>query len=250
MLLLALGLAAAARAEEPRPLKVLWATGGGFHDYPKLTPLLTQAIQKRANVRFEVISDYKTLAEKGFADRYDAVVYFFSYHDKSAKPVVDNIAATIHDGKPAMFIHGTLHSFRELGEDRRSFCEAIGLTSVEHDPLRPLATKKAADHPIIHDWPDDWKTPGDELYQNVKIWRGATPLLTAFSETSKKDHVVAWVNRYGRGKVFGTSLGHDMKTAGSEAYQQLLANGLLWICGKLDPSGKPLPGYAGSEAAK
>ena len=33
-------------------------------------------------------------------------------------------------------------------------------------------------------------------------------------------------------RVFGTSLGHDKKTAGQECYQRLLANGLLWICGK------------------
>ena len=58
-------------------------------------------------------------------------------------------------------------------------------------------------------------------------WPNATPLLTAYSETSKKDHVVAWVNHYGKGRVFGTSLGHDKQTAGMDVYPHLLANGLL-----------------------
>ena len=31
-------LAAIATADEPRPLKVLWCTGGGFHDYKGLAP--------------------------------------------------------------------------------------------------------------------------------------------------------------------------------------------------------------------
>jgi type 1 glutamine amidotransferase len=250
VLWIALCLSSPARADEPRPLKVLWCTGGGFHDFKGLTPLLNESIQKYANVRFDVSDDYKAWAKKDFADGYDAVVYFFSYHDKEAQPVVDNLAATIRAGKPALVIHGTLHAFRELGPGRDAYCEAIGLTSVAHDPKRPLATKKVTDHPILSAWPDGWKTPSDELYQNVKVWPGATPLLTAYSETSRRDHVVAWVNQYGTGRVFGTSLGHDKETAAQDSYHRLLADGLLWACDKLDEGGKPKPGYAGRESPR
>jgi hypothetical protein len=41
------------------------------------------------------------------AEGYDAVVDFFSFHAKEAQPVVDNLAATIRAGKPALIIHGT-----------------------------------------------------------------------------------------------------------------------------------------------
>jgi type 1 glutamine amidotransferase len=242
--LLLMGLSPVARADDVKPLTVLWCSGGGFHDYKNLTPLLTQAIQKYASVRFIVETDYKHWADRGFADKYDAVVYFFSYHDKEAKPVVENIAATIRAGKPALIIHGTLHSFRELGKDRDDFCEAIGLTSVKHDKSTTLATKKVADHPITRFWPDDWTTSKDELYQNVKLWPNAKPLMTCYSETSKKDHVVTWINQYGKARVFGTSLGHGKPTTDMETYHRLLANGLLWICDKLDDDGKPKPGYA------
>lgn len=245
LLLLTITLAAPVRAEGPRPLKVLWCTGGGFHDYKGLTPFLTEAIQKHANIQFDAAWDYKARAEKGFADKYDAIVLFFSIHDKAGKPIVDNLAATIQAGKPALIIHGTLHSFRELGPEREAFCEAIGLTSVAHDPLKELATKKVGDHPISRFWPDDFKTLGDELYQNVKFWPNATALMSAYSTVSKKDHVVTWVNQYGKARVAGTSLGHDKKTAGQECYQKLLANCLLWICGKLGDDGNPKPGYAG-----
>ena len=243
-------LSASARGDEPKPLNVLWCTGGGFHDFKGLTPLLNDSIRKYANARFDVSDDYKSWAKEDFAEGYDAVVYFFSYHDKEARPVVDNIAATIRSGKPGLVIHGTLHAFRELDKDRDAYCEAIGLTSVKHDPKRPLTTKKATDHPILAAWPSDWKTPSDELYQNVKLWPGATPLLTSYSETSKKDHVVAWTNRYGEGKVFGTSLGHDTATAAQDSYHRLLADGLLWICDKLDEGGNPKPGYAGTGSPK
>lgn len=250
LLLVALSLVPCVRAEEPPSLKVLWCTGGTSHDYKGLTTFLTQAIQTHANVRFDISTDYKAWANKGFADKYDAVVFFFTYHDKTAQPVVDNIAATVRAGKPTVFIHGALHSFRELEGGRDAYCEAIGITSVKHDRIGPLTTKKVTDHPVTRFWPDDWKTPHDELYQNVKVWPNATPLLTAFSETSKKDHVVAWLNHYGKARVFGTSLGHDKQTAGMDVYPQLLANGLLWVCDKLDANGKPKPGYGGSKAPK
>jgi hypothetical protein len=48
--------------------------------------------------------------------------------------------------------------------------------------------------------------------------------------------------------VFATTLGHDLKTAGMPEYHRLLANGLLWACGKLGDDGKPLEGYAGPGA--
>ena len=217
----------------PKSIKVLWCTGGGFHDYKGLQLILTKAIQKHSPlpITFTPSTDPKEWAKKGFADRYDLIVLFFSLHDPAGKPIVDNIAQTIHDGKPAVVIHGTLHSFRELNHDRDAFCEAMGLTSVKHDKAREIATKKVSDHWIVADWPADWMTKSDELYQNVKFWPNATPLLTAYSIDSKKDQVVAWINHYGQGRVFATTLGHGKPTTDMECYHKLLANGLLWAYG-------------------
>jgi uncharacterized protein len=228
-----LAMGADPKPENIKPIKVLWCTGGGFHDYKGLQPILTKAIQKHSSIpiAFTASTDPKVWAKKGFADNYDAIVLFFSIHDPAGKPVVDNLAETIHEGKPAVVIHGTLHSYRELAADRDAFCEAIGLTSVKHDKAREIATKKVSQHWIVADWPAFWTTSSDELYENVKFWPNSTPLLTAYSATSKKDHVVAWINHYGKGRVFGTSLGHGKPTTDMESYHVLLANGLLWACG-------------------
>ena len=59
--------------------------------------------------------------------------------------------------------------------------------------------------------------------------------------------MVTWINQYGKGRVFGTLLGHDKQTAGQEVYARLLANGLLWVCGKLDDQGEPKAGFSGSK---
>ena len=88
--------------------------------------------------------------------------------------------------------------------------------------------------PITGSWPIGrpiGRPRSDELYENVKFWPNATPLLTAYSDTSKKDQVVAWINHYGKGRVFGTTLGHGSPTTDMESYHKLLANGLLWAYG-------------------
>ena len=87
---------------------------------------------------------------------------------------------------------------------------------------------------------------GDEMYNTVKMMPPATPLLQAKSPATGKIHTVAWINHFGKARIFGTTLGHDMKTGGDADYHRLLAYGLLWACDKLGDDGKPAPGFAGS----
>src|SRR5207302_6188789 len=84
-----------------------------------------------------------------------------------------------------------------------------------------------------------------ELYQMISIDPQSHPLLKAKSPQDSREHIVGWTYQFGRGRVFATTLGHDMKTAGSPDYLQLLANGLLWTCNKLGDDGKAVAGYAG-----
>ena len=119
------------------------------------------------------------------------------------------------------------------------------MRSKVHDPFAPLATVKLdTTSRITREFPDDWKSPGDELYQTISIDPQSLPLLKAKSLRDGREHVVAWTYEYGKGHVFATTLGHDMKTAVSEPYLQLLANGLLWACGKLTSEGRPAEGFA------
>ena len=52
-----------------------------------------------------------------------------------------------------------------------------------------------------------------------------------------------WVNQYGKGRVFGTTVGHHNETMAEPTYLDLVTRGLLWACGKLGEDGKPLAGY-------
>ena len=238
-----------AQAADAPKLKGLWLTGGCCHDYSENAKFLTKKIGEYANVEFKIVNhpdSLKVLKDKDYANDYDVVVYDLCYADEKDMKLVNNMTGTIRDGKPTVIIHCSLHTFMVLEQD--DWREAMGIKSTSHDTFREISTKKAADHPIIKYWPDDWKTPGEELYRNIKVWPTVTPLLTAYSVESKKDHVVAWTNAYGKGRVFATTLGHDKMTIDKVEYPHLLANGLLWACDKLDDQGNPVAGYAGSGA--
>ena len=80
-------------------------------------------------------------------------------------------------------------------------------------------------------------------FQVVTAGDGEEGLVKAKGEKPDSEHVVCWVSTYGKGTVFATTLGHDLKTVKLAEYHQLLANGILWACGKLDAKGAIMPGY-------
>ena len=104
-----------------------------------------------------------------------------------------------------------------------------------HDPYQSFVTEKVApDSAITKNFPAAWKTPGDELYQTIEMIPDAKPLLRAKSPTDGRGHVVCWSQMFGKGRVFATTLGHDMKTVESSDYLDLVGRGVLWSCGKLE----------------
>lgn len=90
-----------------------------------------------------------------------------------------------------------------------------------------------ADHPIVKDLPDGWKTPEGELYNVLEVLPTATALATGHNGNNKQgDQVCIWVNQYGKGKVFGTTIGHHNSTMQTKEYLKLLSNGIKWAAKK------------------
>ena len=123
-----------------------------------------------------------------------------------------------------------------------------GERSKTHNYMGAFGARKLfVTNPITKQWPDDWTTSYDELYDTKELIAGAQPLLVTTSPKDGSFQTVAWTQTYGKGRVFGTALGHDMRTSASPAYLQLLANGLLWACDKLGEDGNPKAGYAAAK---
>jgi type 1 glutamine amidotransferase len=94
--------------------------------------------------------------------------------------------------------------------------------------------KVAAEHPILKDMPEDWKTPMDELYVIEKLWPNATTLATSLSERDGKAYPVIWVNQFGKARVFGTTYGHSDDTFRDPVFLTYVSRGVLWAAGRLE----------------
>jgi type 1 glutamine amidotransferase len=248
-----------------KPLRALYITGGCCHDYKNERIILTNGVSARAHVRWTVVDAggsgtkhndiANSLYQKAdWARGYDVVVHNECFASDTDPEYIEKVLAPHRAGVAAVVVHCTMHTFRDFKPD--NFREFLGVKSTRHGPQHPLDVKVAdAAHPIMKGFPGDWKTGNEELYFIEKVWPTATVLATAADK--KKDasgawvdtdkvHPLIWVNTYGQGRVFGTTLAHANKTFEDPVFLDMFTRGLLWACGKLDDAGLPKPGYEAS----
>jgi type 1 glutamine amidotransferase len=247
------GLSAAA-ADAAKPLRALMVTGGCCHDYENQKRILSEGISARANVEWTIIHEegpagkaeknYKiSIYEKAdWAKGYDVIVHNECFGAITDNAFVERIAKPHFEGVPAVMLHCSIHSYRAASTDE--WRKALGQKSMSHEKNRDLKVVNIKpEHPVMIGFPEQWLDPKDELYKNDFIYENFVPLAKAWGEDTKKDHTVIWVNTYGKGKIFGTTLGHGNHTMEDPVYLDLVTRGLLWSCGKLDKNGKPVKGY-------
>jgi type 1 glutamine amidotransferase len=256
--LLSLCTATVFAEEATPPIRALLITGGCCHDYEAQKATLTNGISARANVVWTVIHEggsddkehkFSIYEKKNWAEGFDVVV-----HNECSGKVVDNewvehIAKAHFNGVAGVVIHCSMHSYREATTDE--WRKTLGVSSYKHQARRAFdVINIQPKHPVMKGFPEKFHDDSDELYEIKKVWPNCVPL--AKSITPKKpddEHPSIWVNTYGQGKIFGTTLGHLDETMKRPEYLDLVTRGLLWACDKLDHNGKPAPGY-GKPAAK
>lgn len=241
---------ASARAAETKPIKALLVCGGCCHDYEQQKKILTEGISARANVEWTVVHDGGDKREAmiplynnpDWAKGFDVVLHNECFGAVTDVAFVERIAKPHENGLPAVMLHCSTHSYRAAKTDE--WRKLIGQTSMSHEKNRDLEVKVLkAEHPVMKGFPATWHDPKDELYKNEKLWPNTIPLAQAYGQDTKKDHMVIWVNTYGKAKVFGTTLGHGNATMQDPVYLDLVARGLLWACDKLEENGQPKAGF-------
>lgn len=239
-------------ARAAKPIRALYVTGGGFHDFVAQEKILPPALAERIRVDWTVdhtagkatdvlIERHKTI---DWTKAFDVVVYNMSFSHVVAVDWIERLARAHHDsGVAAVILHGAVHSYRR--SESRAWGELMGAFSMRHDSQRPLTIEVVApEHPIMRGFPQKWETIDEELYELERVWPGMTPLAEAYSVESKKRHPVIWTNTHGKARVFVTSMGHNNEMIQNPVYLSLVARGLLWTQKLLQDDGTPAAGYA------
>ena len=248
-LLIACLLVAPAFAQDGKPIRALIVTGGCCHNYGFQTDAIKKAAaDRKIDVDWTVFHDGGTgtaaqiaLYDKAdWAKPYDVVIHNECFANTTDPKYIKRITAAHKAGVNAVVIHCAMHTYRAATVD--DWREFLGVTSRRHDHQSNYPVKvDKLNHPIMKGFPKDYKSPKDELYIIEKVWPNTQVLATSPSERDGKLHPVFWTNKYGKGRVFGTTYGHSDETFLDKVFLDTLMRGMRWAAGRLGAA-KPAHG--------
>lgn len=237
-MLLAAPLIYSAQADE-EPVRALFVTGGGWHDYAGQVPIIKKAMQEAVpHIEITVAkvegaggdhNRHPVFKDENWSDGYDVVVYNKCNAPRYADDDwIEGIVRPHREGLPAVLIHGTLHNFWPDEERTGQWVAFCGITSRNHERHAPVTvTLTEQDHPILEGLPESWTYEPGELYRVHGMEDGVESLATGVSSDGE-EHTIIWTHKFGEGRVFGTTIGHANVTMESDEFQTLLRQGLQW----------------------
>jgi type 1 glutamine amidotransferase len=266
-LLVTLGVLAAAlapRAAAPIPVMILdGESGGPYHDWARVTALLERVLDETGLFEVEIVTAPAAGGAFGaFAPdfgRHRAVVLNYDAPDERWPAALKaSFEAYVRGGGGLVAVHAADNAFpgwraynEMVGvggwrgrdeaagpywfvEDGAVVSDASPGRAGSHGRRVPfVVTVREPDHPIVRGLPAAWMHQGDELYAHLRgPGRNMTVLATAYSDPdnagSGRHEPQLMALSYGDGRVFHTTMGHDVTALSSVDFVVTLQRGTEW----------------------
>jgi type 1 glutamine amidotransferase len=221
----ACGVVLAGQAAKPAAKsKILMMVGGPFHDNPQLYPILQNALEKTGDFTMTISRDLDQFKAANIAN-YDLVLIYCT-HLTLTKEQEDGLVGFVKGGKGLVGIHCATDTFR----DSDAYWKLVGgrFRSHGNETFKVNITGKS--HPIVKGMSDfeiSDETYCDDFHPDSKV--------IVLMRRDKDGEPAAWVQYYGKGRVFVTGLGHGKSAWENPAFQELIKRAAEWATFRLNP---------------
>ncbi len=233
----ALAVSAASEAN-PASARVLLVTGIDYpgHKWRETTPVLVEALTNDARLRVDVLEDPYRLDITDLSPYRAVFLHFMNWEKPDPNDKAkENLRRFVERGGGMVMIHFACGAFQDWPEFRNLAGRVYDRTNT-HDPRGPFTVELANTNHAITRGMSSFGVD-DELYICFAGEKPIDVLATARSKITKRDHPMAFVHSYGKGRVFQTPLGHDVKALRSGRTLDLIRQGTLWAAGLEKQSG-------------
>jgi len=247
------------------PIRVMLLDGesaGAYHKWKLVTPVLQKQLEETGLFKVDVVT--APPAEGNFGSfrpdfaKYAVVVWNYDAPDERwPEELKASFEKYVRDGGGVVIVHAADNAFPNW----TAFNEMIGVggwrgRTEKHGPYwfykdgklasdaapgpagshgrrTPYQVSVRQNHPITNGLPKVWMHQGDELYARLRgPGKNLTVLATAHSDPANngtgRDEAVLMTIAYGRGRVFHTTMGHDVNGLSSVDFVVTFQRGAEW----------------------
>ncbi len=248
-------------AEKPIPVLIVDGASSQYHNWQMVTAVLKKELEDSGRFHVSVISAAAPGADfSGFKPRFSDYQVILWNYDAQDWPLSQRarLEDYVRSGGGMVVVHAADNAF----PDWPAFNQMIGIggwrnrtekagpmwyfkdgkfvsdstpgSAGSHGARLPFRlTTRAPQHPIMKGLPPVWMHAADELYATLRgPGENMIVLATAYSDPANKgtghDEPIALAMNYGKGRVFHTTLGHDVAALSCVGFMTLFQRGTEW----------------------